>query len=174
MTTNTRLHGLIRDGVIIATIQWHVPTEASIYALPGVDVSALAATGLDHLTDAPFIEELDGCYRIDDRRPSQNHSYMVWNGDAKPGTGTEPILAAGAVYHFVGDEPKQSEPLTAFADVWALMSDPNALIIRNVRGDLAHKHLDDDPEASAAFDVEGRVTAWDMGAIYRSQGASAR
>ncbi len=170
------------DGrTVTATVTWHADTpgiEATVYALLPDGVPAdLPQIGsntigeqIQFLRDEGRLVEFAGdmakmydLFRVDDQRPNQKHSYMIWYGSTSR---RGPSLKPGAVYGYFQNghrdpEQKADFPLSlSFEELSALMAE---------QGIQAIARLEDIglTKGTIKMPKHNKVVVWDVGAMMR-------
>jgi hypothetical protein len=169
----------VQDGHVVATVQWRkwgAETQAHVYA-PTYELAALLPADVDgarqvsQVSDllrakrlfpvSALFQRLTRCYRIDDRRPGRDHSYMFWAGDSREPA--KPTLFKNRLYHYW--EPTAVPRLRTVEQVRALITEPGTLVVSKVDGELAGRDVHD-PAVEVKINTGGRVTVWDLSSIY--------
>jgi hypothetical protein len=164
----------LRNGKVVATITWGAedtpPIDTTIYApnkriaaqLPsgGTNFGQQVAQLIESGELVPFYKiarQLSGLYRIDDRRPGQGRSYMIWTGEGVLGRG--PALQPRVVYHYM--EEGTTPRLRSYSEVHALMKEPNVLRIDSLRG------IDTSKTVTEGLGADGRVMVMNLQKLYK-------
>lgn len=170
------------DGKVKALIKWNSRRHTEIFALlpdgvpPEVPLwgSDTMGEAIQFLRDggqlveySSVIAQMEGLFRVDDARPGQNLSYVVWHGSGQH----HPGMHREMVYGYFPNGRADSEQQAGFP-LWVSPSDLAALMAQeNTRPITALEQIgltqDDEmiPEHNS-------LLVWDMGALFGRGGDS--